>query len=257
MFKLQGEFSRMKRRLTLSIIVFMFMLSISTATQVTSYSPDIESGTIVTWNVEEVTNFNMWYTGGGYCEASNDSSMEFYIISVGNDVFGALSIGNVSVETNDTMIALDLTLGVWPTWLPGLFVEVGQSHIEDLNETAYAAAERVAGNWMNGTIDSRYENISVGQTIQDCIVFDYQQDSPGTQVTHLAYSLSSGVLVEANTTVTFGNTYNLVISLSSLEEVTIVDMTAPPWTGIILTGIVAGGILAVIVIAFIKLSRQN
>ena len=235
----------------------MFMLSISATTQAASYGPYIESGTVVSWNVEEVTNFTLWYTGGGYCVALNGSSIEFYTTSVEDDVVGTLSIGNVSVATNDTMIALDLTLGVWPTWLPGLFVEVGQNNIENLNESAYAAAERIEGNWMNGTITSRYENISIGVTIQECIVFDYQQDSPGTQVTHLAYSLSSGVLVEADTSVTFGSTYKLVISLSSLEYPTIVDLTAPPGTGIILLGIVGGGLLAVIVIAFIKLSRRN
>jgi hypothetical protein len=209
------------------------------------------------WHVEEITDFTMWYTGGGYCMALNGSNMEFQVTSVDNDVFGLLSLGNVSVATNDTMIALDLTLGVWPAWLPGLIVEVGQNNIEDLNESAHAATERIAGNWMNGTMVSRYENISVGSTTHECIVFDYQQDSPGTQVSHLAYSLSSGVLVEANTTVTFSSTYRLVVYLSSIDYPTIVDLTVDHGMIFIFTGLVGGVVLAVIIVSFIRLSRRN
>jgi hypothetical protein len=252
MFKLQGGLTRMKRRMALLLIGMMLLFSVSVTNLATSYSSYVENQTIMTWHVEEITDFTMWYTGGGYCTALNGSSMEFQVASVDDEVFGLLSIGNVSVAANDTMIALDLTLGVWPTWLPGLFVEVGQNNIEDLNESAYAAAERVAGNWMNGTVVSRYENISIGLTIQECIIFDYQQDPPGTQVTHLAYSLSSGVLVEANTTVTFSSTYRLVTYLSSIDYPTTVDMTVDPRIMIALAGV-----LAVIVVSFIQLSRRN
>lgn len=247
----------MNRRMTLSLIVMMFMVSVGLSTIATSYSTYIDNETVITWNVEKITNFTMWYTEGGYCAALNDSTMEFYASNVDDEVSGTLSIGNVSVATNDTMIALDLTLGVWPSWLPGLIIEVGQNNIDTLNETAYAAAERIAGNWMNGTMVSKYENITIGSRTEECIVFDYTQDPPGTQVTHLAYSLSSGVLVEANTTVTFTSTYLLVVSLSSIINPTIVDLTPPPFPGIILAGIIGGGLIAVIVLTFIQLSRRK
>ncbi|MDH4212871.1 MAG: hypothetical protein OEV85_03025 [Candidatus Thorarchaeota archaeon] len=247
----------MNRRMALSVIVMMFMVSVGLTTIATGYSTYIDNETVITWNVEKITNFTMWYTEGGYCAALNDSTMEFSASNVDDEVSGTLSIGNVSVATNDTMIALDLTLGVWPDWLPGLIIEVGQNNINTLNETAYAAAERIAGNWMNGTMVSKYENITIGLRTEECIVFDYLQDSPGTQVTHLAYSLSSGVLVEANTTVTFTSTYLLVVSLSSINNPTIVDLTPPPFPGIILAGIIGGGLIAVIVLIFIQISRRK
>jgi len=243
--------------MALSVIVMMFMVSVGLTTIATGYSTYIDNETVITWNVEKITNFTMWYTEGGYCAALNDSTMEFSASNVDDEVSGTLSIGNVSVATNDTMIALDLTLGVWPDWLPGLIIEVGQNNINTLNETAYAAAERIAGNWMNGTMVSKYENITIGLRTEECIVFDYLQDSPGTQVTHLAYSLSSGVLVEANTTVTFTSTYLLVVSLSSINNPTIVDLTPPPFPGIILAGIIGGGLIAVIVLIFIQISRRK
>ncbi len=243
--------------MTLSLIIMMFVVSIGLTTIATGYSTYIENETVITWNVDKITNFTMWFTGGGYCVASDDSSLEFQITDVDEEVFGMLSIGNVSVEANDTEIALDLTLGVWPSWLPGLVVEVGQNDIGLLNESAYVAAQRVAGNMMNGTMVSQYENITIADKTEECIVFDYQQDPPGTQISHLAYSLSSGVLVEANTTVTFGSTYKLVLSLSRIDVLTIVDMIPPPFTGIILVGIIGGGVFAAIVLTFIQLSRRK
>jgi hypothetical protein len=238
----------MRKEMTLSLIVILCMFSTIVAAQGASYSSYIENQAKITWSVQEITNFTMWYTGGGYCAATNNSDMTFQVTSVDDEVSGILSIGNVSVATNDTMIALDLTLGVWPSWLPGLVIEIGQSNIDALNESAYAATERVAGNWMNGTMTSHYENISVGNTIHECIVFDYQQDAPGTQVTHLAYSLASGELVEANTSVTFASTYKLVVSLYSVDIPTIADMTASPGTIIVYAGIIGGVALAIIVI---------
>lgn len=247
----------MNRRITLSVIVIMFMVSIGPTTIATGYSTYIDNETVITWNVEKITNFTMWFTEGGYCAASNDSIMEFHVSNIDDEVSGTLSIGNISVATNDTMIAIDLTLGIWPDWQTGLIIEVGQNNIDSLNETAYAAAERTAGNLMNGTMVSKYENITIGTRTEECIIFDYIQDPPGTQVTHLAYSLSSGVLVEANTTVTFTSPYLLVVSLSSIVNPTIVDMTPPPFQGIILAGIIGGGLIAVIVLALIQLNRRK
>jgi hypothetical protein len=248
----------MKKRIALVLTLIIFTVVLNSPAQTVAYSSEIKDGTIAVWNVEMATNFTMWYTGGGYCAIENESVMAFGISSVEEDeVIGTLSIGNVTVETNDTAVALDLTLGVWPTWLTGLFVEVGQNSIESLNESGYAVAERVPGNPMNGTMTSRYENITVGQTTQECIVFDYEQDPPGTQVTHVAYSLSTGVLVEADTTVTFGSTYLLVISLLEVGYPTPVDFTVDLTGMIIFSGVFGGAFLAVIVIAYVKLSRWN
>jgi hypothetical protein len=242
----------MKKWIALSIVAALLMFSTSSATSVTGFSPFIENQARIFWTVEEITNFTMWYTGGGYCTTVNGSSMEFRPTSLDDDVYGTLSIGNVTVETNNTMIALDLTLGVWPAWLPGLVVRVGQNNIEALNESAYAAAERTLGNLMNGTMNSRYGNVSSGLSEVECIIFDYQQDPPGTQITHLAYSLATGVLVEANTMVTFTSTYKLVISFLSLQYPTTVDMPPVPVNVIIWIGLVGGIVLAVVIIIAIQ-----
>jgi hypothetical protein len=247
----------MKKRIALALIVTMFVLPVNAISQTNGFSFLIENGSGAIWDVEIATNFTMWFTGGGYCAVENESIMTFIIDSVADDVYGTLNIGNVTVSTNDTMTAIDLALGFWPSWLPGLFVEVGQENIKSLNETAYAAAERVSGNWMNGTMSSQFENISVGQTPQECIVFDYEQDPPGTQVSHLAYSLATGVLVEADTSVTIGNPYRLVITLRELGFPTPVDFTVGIGTIIVFSGIIGGGMLAAIVIVYIRLGRQS
>ena len=241
----------MKHSFAAILVVAVLLFPISTEAQTGSYGVNVTKGSSVIWDVEIGTNFTLWYTGGGYCAIENGSTITFDISDVSQEVFGTLNIGNVSVQTNDTMVALDLTLGIWPSWLPGLFVEIGQENIDSLNESAFAAAERISGNWMNGTITSRYEWLSVGQVLQECIVFDYEQDAPGTQVTHLAYSLATGILVEADTSVTFGSTYRLVLSLRGESEIP---------TGIDLGGlvlIVSGGVFVVIIIAYVQLSRRK
>ncbi len=246
----------MKRKIALMFIITIFIFPANAIAQTNDYSSRVISGAAAIWDVEIATNFTMWYTEGGYCAVENDSTMAFGIYGVGSEVFGVLEIGNVSVETNDTMVALDLTLGIWPSWLTGLFVEIGQQNIESLNETAYAVAKRVSGNWMNGTMSSHYENITVDQTEYECIVFDYEQDDPGTQVTHLAYSIATGVLVEADTSVTFGSTFKLVISLREIAYPTPVDFSVNLGTMILVSGIIGGGLLAVIVLVYIRQSRQ-
>ena len=246
----------MKQKITLALIITMLLLPINGVAQTGEYSSEIRPGIGVVWDVEIATNFSMYYTGGGYCAVENDSTMAFVITDVDEEVSGFLELGNVTVETNDTMAALDLTLGIWPSWLTGLFVEVGEYSIETLNETAYAAAERVSGNWMNGTMSSYYENITVGQVEYTCIVFDYEQDPPGTQVTHLAYSLANGILVEADTSVTFGSTFRLKVTLHSVDIPGPVDVTVNVGSLIIIGGIMGGGLLAVVVLVYIRQSRQ-
>ncbi|MFW9795365.1 MAG: hypothetical protein ACFFEE_13745, partial [Candidatus Thorarchaeota archaeon] len=73
----------------------------------------------------------------------------------------------------------------------------------------------------------------------------------------LAYSLNSGVLVKANTSYSFGDPYNLVLTLVELAPPEIVDFTAFPGGLITLVGLLGGAILAVIVIVYVKLSRSN
>jgi len=128
------------------------------------------------------------------------------------DIAGELRLGNMTVTTNDTMTAKDLTLGVWGIveFWPGLFIKIGRNEVQELNDTAYASAEHVAGNYLNGTMLSYYDNLTLDDIEHECIVFEYQQDptAAGTpQHTTLVYNISTGVLVYANTSYYLGESF--------------------------------------------------
>jgi len=246
------------RRRMISVIIALFMLSIITPQSI-GYSSEIAIGAGIEWRIDTAPRdaFNMFYTGGGNWLAENGSSMTLSIHNIGEDVGGLFEIGNVTVIANDTEIAKDLTLGVWGTpteWWPGLIVDTGEANIASLNATAFASAERVLGNYLNGTITSHYDSISVGNVLIECIIFDYEQDPSGfgePQVTHLAYSLASGVLVEASTSYSFGVPYILEISLVEVS-LPIVDSVLEQ-----LPLILAGSLLVVVVLAYFMMSRRR
>ena len=264
----------MKKRSALILLVGLFILTLNITPQAVGLPTGIQRYTHLTWtvNVAPRNITIMYYSEGGNMLAENRSTMSCLVTNISDDVVGTFHIGNVTVAANDTEIARDLVLGVWGTyteWWPGFFVETGQSNIESLNETAYAAAERLPGNYLNGTMTSRYDNISVvvwnstteiyDHVDEECIVFDYEQDPTvfgEPQVTQLAYSLNSGVLVKGNTSYSFGVPYNLVISL-------VVPAPPPPpdfpaWPGIFIgPALIGGAILAVVIIAYTRLGRRN
>jgi hypothetical protein len=265
----------MMKRSAIVLLVGFFMLTLNIAPQTVALPTDIQSGTTYSWHVNVAPHSitNMFYSGGGNMLADNGSSMHAEVETIGEDIIGTYSIGNVTVRANDTEIARDLVLGVWGTyteWWPGLFIETGQSNIDSLNESAYAAAERVYGNYLNGTMTSRYDNVSVfiwnftaaayDLENEECIVFDFEQDPTGfgePQITHLAYSLTSGVLMRANTSYSFGDPYYLSMTYMEPGDPTPVDMSVDFGNLIIISGIIGGGFLAVIVISYIWLSRRN
>jgi len=167
--------------------------------------------TVVNWQVTQdpQSTFNMYFTGAGYCLIEADSTLSFTIGDINADVEGLLNIGNVSILTNDTDVARDLVLGVgiFSGFEPGLFVETGVSKFNELNASAYTSAERVSGNWMNGTMTSSYGNVSIGDIEFEAITFDYEQDTPfagDPQRTRLIYDITTGVLLYANTSFWFG-----------------------------------------------------
>jgi hypothetical protein len=205
----------------------------------------------------------MFFTGGGNWLAENGSYIDFSVHSIDDDIEGLFHIGNASVVANDTNIAKDLTLGVWGTpteWWPGLIVKVSQSDIDTLNDTAYAAAERVAGNYLNGTMVANYESVTDTSGIEhQCVVFDYVQDPSGfgePQRTHLAYSLNTGILIEANTSYSFGVPYELAFRFSGVQNLT-TDLTAPDGGFITYLGIAGGIIVAFVVILTVIFRRMS
>ncbi len=162
---------------------------------------------------------NMWFTGGGICNLSGHVWMFFTVTETEGDAGGVLILGNTTVQANNTDIAIDLALGVWGSteWWPGLVVRTGQDDLSLLNQTAYASAERVAGNPANGTMSSYYDNVTASGKAYECIVFEYEQDpGGGDQVSYLAYSIETGILVKGSTYVNFSTPYYLEVEYDGL-----------------------------------------
>lgn len=234
------------------LFVMSFLLMPSMAVAADGYgitAPPQSAELELEWTVHHApsTPFSLFWSQGSNWLSSNNSRMFFTIAEIGDDVTGELIIGNATVTANDTMIARDLVFGVWglTEWWPGLIIKTGSSDIEQLNQTAYAAAERVQGNYLNGTMVSHYENVTATGIEYECIVFEYTQDPVAygePQITYLAYSLESGILIKGNSSFTFTEPYLLEIEYSGQRIWT-------PWgvTDYLLIGGVVILLLAVVV----------
>lgn len=208
----------MRKQAVLAIAILGAILTTGIVGDVAAFaveiSPAMDRTTAINWRIKQAphTVTNAYWSNGGFWQAEEDETMRFLVGDADDDITGELQIGNMTVITNDTMIARDLTLGVWGNveFSPGLIIKVGNSDVEELNATAYASAERVIWNYLNGTMLSYYGNLTLGDTEYSCIVFEYQQDSTaaGTpQYTKLIYSTSTGVLLYANTSYHFGEPF--------------------------------------------------
>ncbi|MHA1882717.1 MAG: hypothetical protein ACTSUO_06690 [Candidatus Thorarchaeota archaeon] len=248
----------MKKYSVIAVFVVVGLLATATAAAPTDYNqvlvPSLGGNTAITWNVIESPNVPVaWgWTGEGSWFIEEGGTISFTISEIHTDVEGSLRIGNFTTDVNNTDTARELVLGVWglTEFFPGFVVPVGESNLENLNITAYASALRVQGNYMNGTMESSFEEITIGSTAYDCVVFNYTQDSSGfgePQRTVLAYDTITGVLVTANTSFFFGvpySPYSLVVELSSVVQ-----------TGVVLSTIIIASIV-VLVIIFVVVKRK-
>ncbi len=209
--------------------VFALLIIITPVSAAGNYStvlsPGVLGNTTVRWRVLQTPAlpFGLFWMGNGYWIAENNSLMSFTITSLNSDVEGVLTLGNLTSTTNNTDIAKDLTLGVWGAtpFLPGLVVEVGDTGLSSLNNTAYRSAERTVGNYLNGTIKSSYAQVSASGSTYGCITFTYMQDNTSfgePQRTYLAYDTTTGVLVRANTSYSFGVRYAFAVELYEISE---------------------------------------
>ncbi len=214
----------MKRHgLTIFLLIGLLITTVSAAPNdyYSALNPDTTTP-VITWRVVNApgTAFSLYFSGHVKWHAENGSTLSFTITEIAEDVVGTVTLGNATWTGNDTDIAKDLTLGVWglTPWLPGFIIKIGDANIETLNATAFAAAQRVKGNYLNGTMSSSFDTVVANGVTYNCIVFDYLQDpSYGTpQRTRLAYDLTSGVLVFANTSYSFGVPYSLVLEVTSI-----------------------------------------
>ncbi|MFX0055252.1 MAG: hypothetical protein ACFFAX_05190 [Promethearchaeota archaeon] len=236
----------MKKHAIPFVLIVLFFIA-PAAGAPTDYSPNLvprdSVPTRITWNVIEAPEvaFSLWFSGTGNWLAQEGSQMTFNITGINGDVEGQLELGNVTLTANDTDIAKDLTLGVWglTPWHPGLVVKIGDSNFESLNQTAFAAAERVAGNYLNGTLVSSFEPVESNGVLYDCIVFEYEQDPTGfgePQMTSLAYDTETGVLVKANTSYSFGTPYTLILELEGIHIPT--EDPVLLWVAVAIAGVV-------------------
>lgn len=243
----------MDNRALIAVLILVPFLNLGPLDMSTGYSgelaPDIWGATEITWTVVDCPKvpFPLFFSGAGTWIAQQGSKMAFSILALGNDVRGQLSLGNATWTSNDTEMAKDLTLGVWgiTPWLPGLIVMIGNDSLHALNETAYASAESVFGNYMNGSISSQYESVVASGIAYDCLVFQYEQNSTvfgEPQRTYLAYHTVTGVLIKGNTSLSFGTRYSLAVELSSIR--------VPRTTGAFFVGlgVVAVGVIMVALI---------
>jgi hypothetical protein len=248
----------MQRRALIVALIAACFLSASVAATPVDYNsvlvPNSTGNTMITWTVLNSSNdaFALYWSGTGAWLAENGSEMVFEITGIEEDVEGTLTLGNKTWSANDTEIAMDLTLSVWSLsspWLPGFVVKIGESNLNQLNNTAFAAAARVSGNYMNGTMTSSYEQVVAGGVEYDCIVFDYVQDPPlfgEPQLTTLSYDVETGVLVRANTSYSFGTPYILILELSSISP----SMDFDFWLAA--SALTAGGIIVVVIVAVVR-----
>ena len=245
----------MKRNALVLSLVMMLLLVGNVSANDSGYSSIIQpvgdSNTTIFWNVIDSPEAAVaWgWTGEGSWFVESGDEINFTITHVGEDyVTGILGIGNFSMVANNSRIASEIVYGVWglTPFFPGLVVKIGDENLASLNETAYASAARVSGNYLNGTMASSFGSVSAGGRSYNCIIFEYEQDPSGfgePQVTYLAYDTETGVLVKGNSSYFFGEPwlpYSLVIELESI--------TTP---GLDMTIIVVGAGLAVVAVVIV------
>ena len=249
----------MKHRLLfISLLVVSTLFIGARASEGDYYSalvPSEDGFTQLTWTVVETSKggVSLYWMEGGVIFPTNGSTMSFTILEIDSYIEGELVIGNFTGVANNTEVAQDLLLSIWglTPFFPGLVVKIGDDNFNTLNETAYAAAEHVEGNYVAGTMESHYETLVVGGSSYDCLVFDYEQDPPlygEPQETYLAYHIDTGILIKAITSVTFLEPYKLVLEFSAITT---------PIPRILLIGAASGVILFVIVIVVIIRMRKT
>ncbi len=220
-----------------------------------------EGHTVITWDVLSTPDvaFQLYFSGSGRWLAEAGSTMTFNITEVDEDVQGVVTLGNATWTAHDDDIARDLTLSVGVygehAWTPGLVIPTQGGALAALNESAHRAAARVSGNYMNGTMTTRTEALTVAAGTFQCIVFEYQQDNMGfgePQQTYLAYDTVTGILVRANTSYSFGIPYHLELELKAVSLPYQQDIwgVAPYVAGVV------GAVVFVVVVAAVVRKRK-
>ncbi len=189
------------------------------------FTPSEEGNTIVKWNVIDspLTPVAWGWSGSEKWLVQRDSRITFEVIAVEPEIAGILTIGNLTINANNSQIGTELVLGVWglTPFFPGLIIPIDDEAVDRLNQTAQDSASRKSGNYMNGSMAVYTEQVVSSNETYHCVVFDYVQDPVGfgeAQKTELKYDLETGVLVFCNTSYSFGTPYILSLEISSIEH---------------------------------------
>ncbi len=206
------EVDRRKTVFTGSILCLVALL-LGSNTQVVAqsavpYSSAVTPTPFVTpslkWTITNVTNQVVeWGWGtGSYWKANKSGPVTFEIAAIqDNEVHGQFTIGNLTLLTNDSRIAIELVFSIWfnsSIWFPGLV-----SHL-DWAAVDQEATASVSG-WMAGELEIR--------TSIATKTYIYHQGDNGNQNTTLIYDIRTGVLLEAYTEFFFFNDYHLGLLL--------------------------------------------
>jgi len=158
------------------------------------------------WRITNVTNEVVEYGfgSGTFWQAQAGQPLAFEVQEIAEDeLHGLFTIGNLTLPANDSRIAAELALSIWP-WFPGLV-----SHL-DWNDVDQDANDAANSFYMNGSLEIR-----VTATTRSYI---YHQGPWGNQNTTLVYDVDSGILLAGFTEFFFLNDYHLGIEFASLSQ---------------------------------------
>ena len=230
--------------LTLSAICVLSTLLIwvqSTTAQDLSYAPALFPNSFSTpklhWQITNVTAemVEFGYGSGSFWQGQAGQSLTFEIQQIlDNELHGSFTIGNLTLPANDSRIAAELTLSIWP-WFPGLVSNL------DWNTVDQEANDAANSFYMNGSLDI----YSTTTTRTYC----YHQGPWGNQNTTLVYDVNSGILLAAYTEVFFLNDYHLGIEFTNITQKP-TNLTAFLFTGTL-------GIVVIILILGFLINRSR
>ncbi|MFW9830536.1 MAG: hypothetical protein ACFFD8_01995 [Candidatus Thorarchaeota archaeon] len=199
--------------ITFSIICLLLITHVSSqsiAAQQLVYSPELYPSpfniTKLHWQITNVTEerVEFGFGTGHYWQAQTGQVLAFQIHEISNnEVYGLLNIGNLTLFNNNSRIAAELVLSIWP-WFPGLV-----SHL-DWVTVDQAATEAATSYFMNGSLEIR--------TSLDTKSYIYHQGPLGNQNTSLVYDLHTGILLAGYTEFFFLNDYHLGIELITITR---------------------------------------
>jgi hypothetical protein len=188
------------------VVIFVLILGSfrEVSAQQVVYSTEVIPTPFVTktaqWRITNVTSEAVeWGWGSGsFWQASANQHIIFDIHQIADgEVHGIFTIGNLTIQADDSRIAAELAFSVWP-WFPGLI-----SHL------AWGSVDQAARDANTAFMEGELEILTTSTTKS----FIYHQGMSGNQNTTLIYDRQTGLLLEGYTEFFFLNDYHLGVEL--------------------------------------------